>query len=181
MFTDKLEAFPELKTNRLRLRAMKVSDADDIAKLRSDVTVNRYIDRPEKITTKEATDFIEGITVSIRASRLLYWAINIGSDEKTIGTICIWNISKKDSCAEIGFELLPEFHGKGLMREALTTVMKYSFETMKLKTLTAWSHPDNKRSIKLLEKNNFRRDRIREKSTSEAGDLRGMNIYSRNR
>jgi ribosomal-protein-alanine N-acetyltransferase len=43
------------------------------------------------------------------------------------------------------------------MREAFLKVVAFGFETLKLKTIEAHTHPDNESSIKLLVKNNFKK------------------------
>jgi len=72
-----------------------------------------------------------------------------------IGTICLWNISDKGTKAEIGFELLPEFHGKGTMQEVIPIIINYGFETMGLNFIDGEVDPKNLRSIKLMEKYGF--------------------------
>jgi RimJ/RimL family protein N-acetyltransferase len=41
------------------------------------------------------------------------------------------------------------------MQEAIQTIIDYAFNEMKLNYLLAVFHPDNKPSIRLLERNNF--------------------------
>ncbi len=77
------------------------------------------------------------------------------NDNKLIGTICFWNIQWEDCRADIGYELNPEFWGKGIMKEAIPKVVGYGFITMKLHSIQADLHPGNIRSISVLEKNGF--------------------------
>jgi ribosomal-protein-alanine N-acetyltransferase len=51
--------------------------------------------------------------------------------------------------------MMPEYHGKGIMQEALTPVLEYGFNIMKLHTVEADADPENAPSIKLLERNKF--------------------------
>jgi len=83
------------------------------------------------------------------------WAITLRDDPKLIGTIGIWNIVKEKAEAEIGYELLPQYQGKGIILQALKTAIKFGFDTLKLKTIVAASRADNLRSVKLLEKCGF--------------------------
>jgi ribosomal-protein-alanine N-acetyltransferase len=41
------------------------------------------------------------------------------------------------------------------MQEALSAVIDYGFQQMHLNAIEAYTHPQNVKSIKLLEKNNF--------------------------
>jgi ribosomal-protein-alanine N-acetyltransferase len=72
-----------------------------------------------------------------------------------LGTICLWKISREESKAEIGFELLPEHHGKGIMQEVIPEVIRFGFEQMKLDAIEAELSPRNLKSVKLLERNHF--------------------------
>ena len=76
-------------------------------------------------------------------------------ENKPVGTICIWNISRENLRAEIGYVLHPDWQGKGLMNEALRTVLDFSFNNLGLHSMEANVDPGNLASIKLLEKNGF--------------------------
>lgn len=74
-----------------------------------------------------------------------------------VGTICLWNFSPENDSAEVGYELLPAFQGKGYMQEALAKVIEFGFEELALPALTACVHAENEASIRLLEKFDFER------------------------
>lgn len=148
--------FPTLTTARLMLRQLSTDDANKIFAIRSDERVNKYLDRTGCKTLEEARQFIDKINTGIANNECIYWAIALKNKPGLIGTICLWNISKEQSKAEIGFELLPDYQGKGFMQEAVTAVIEYGFKTMKLSLIEGVVDPNNARSIKLMEKNNFR-------------------------
>lgn len=151
--------FPNLTTERLLLRQLNENDENEIFKLRSDERVNKYLSRSKASSVEEAREFITKINKGIQDNQSLYWAITFKEDTKLIGTVCLWNISKENDTAEIGYELIPDYHEKGLMQEALTKVIGFGFENMKLKAIEAYTHPHNDGSTKLLVKNNFKKIR----------------------
>jgi ribosomal-protein-alanine N-acetyltransferase len=153
-----LKPFPHLATERLVLRELEKEDAAEIMVLRSDVKVNEFLDRPKSTTLHEALEFINKIKNVIAKNESVYWAIALKNNNQLIGTICYWNISKENDIAEIGYELLPGFQGKGIMQEAISKVILFGFDTMKLKVITALSAAGNHKSIQLLERNNFKLD-----------------------
>ena len=165
-------SFPILKTERLFLRQLTIGDDKAIATLRSDDTINKYLERPKTTNTTQAVEFINKINLSISKNDSFYWAITFKN--KLIGTICLWNISRDGLNIEIGFELLPDFHGKGLMQEALAAVIKYTFQTLNFKTVIAYVHADNIKSILLLDRNNFKRN----KEPENKGELEDLDVYS---
>ncbi|GAB4093755.1 hypothetical protein GCM10028786_26820 [Flaviaesturariibacter terrae] len=70
--------------------------------------------------------------------------------------ICLYGFSDDSAGCEIGYELLPGFQGKGIMREALEKVINYAFHTLNVQKIDAFFHRENKRSQKLLETFSFR-------------------------
>lgn len=146
--------FPQFYTARLHLRQLLHHDARAIAALRSNEIVNKFLDRQEQTSLAEAKSFIDKINGGIANNEWIYWAICLPNEEDLIGTICLWNFAEDNKVAEIGFELMPSFHGKGIMQEALTAVINYSRD-IGLETLTAFTHSENKASQQLLLRNNF--------------------------
>lgn len=142
--------FPKLITNRLLLRPLSIEDDKEILALRSNEKVNNYLDRTPNKTIEDARNFIQ----TILKNNSLYWAITM--HDQLIGTICLFDFEDSTGKAEIGFELLPEYQGKGIMHEAISKVITYSFETIHLVLLEAYVHKDNLPSKKLLEKLNFK-------------------------
>ena len=152
--------FPNIITERLSVRKLKIEDESEIFVLRSDERVLKYLDIPIAKTIDDARNFIEKINNGIINNEWIYFGIALKNKTKLIGTICIWNISKDGLTADIGYVLHPDFQGRGIMREALIKVINYGFEIMKLKSIDADVDPNNFKSIKLLEKNGFLYNRI---------------------
>ena len=154
----KFKPFPKIKTERLLLRKMEELDFDEILFLRSNETVNKFIERPENKKTKNKTDaikFINEINEAIEKNKSISWGITYKTDREIIGTICLWNFSKKNKTAEVGYDLNPEFQGLGIMSEALNSIIDFGFNNLKLYTIDAFTHKENKNSKKLLKKKEF--------------------------
>jgi [ribosomal protein S5]-alanine N-acetyltransferase len=177
MLTLNFSPFPDLKTARLSLRRVTIEDENEIFFLRSDEGVNTYVDRPKPNSPADAGNHINKVNNGIDNNESIYWGITLLNTTAIIGTICLWNISKEDYTAEVGFELMPGFQGQGIMKEAFSEVTRYGFETLKLTRLVAWVHHENSRSISLLRKFNFIRDADAEERAGKA-ELGNMVIYS---
>ena len=149
--------FPVLKTQRLTLRQLLRGDDKEIFALRSDDRVNKYLDRKPSKSLEEAKDFIETITKNIQNNDSIYWAITWKGTNNLIGTICLFDFSEQNSKAEIGYELLPDFQGKGLMQEAASKVIEFGIQHIGLHSIEAYTHCGNQPSVRLLEKLNFQR------------------------
>ncbi|MBE9586955.1 GNAT family N-acetyltransferase [Mucilaginibacter sp. JRF] len=164
----------ELSSPRLTLRKIMLADTAQLVLLRSDERVNRYLNRPATTSYEGAVEFI----VNILAADAHYWVITLKDETKLIGTICLWNTDHKRSVVEIGYELLPEFQGKGIMSEALSAVIAYNFDHLKFKTIVGTTHSENVSSIKILENNGFKRDVAREQQLQTEGGVVQEIVYS---
>lgn len=170
-----LSAFPTLSSERLTLREPTESDAPELLILRSDARVNKYLGRKPTATAEEALGFIRKVNENFKNNTGVYWAITQTGEQKLIGTICIFNLSGELKSCEIGFELMPCYHGKGIMNEALKKVIEFSFHTLGVETIEACTHKDNKGSLKLLQKFDFEQRSIVEEINSDLIILRLSN------
>lgn len=83
------------------------------------------------------------------------WAITLKDNPKLIGIIGHYRIKPEHFRAEIGYMLLPKYHGQGILSEAIKEVVSYGFEIMKLHSKEAIIDPENFASEKVLQKNGF--------------------------
>lgn len=148
--------FPVLKTERLTLRQLVINDEQEIFSLRSDIEINKYLDRQIANTIDDARNFINNVNENISKNDSLYWAITFGNKNILVGTICLFSFSEENDKCEIGYELLTHFQGQGIMKEAVQKVIDYAFNTIKVQKIDAVFHRNNQSSIKLLEKFSFR-------------------------
>lgn len=168
--------FPALSTERLLLRALQLTDDKEIFALRSDDNINKYLDRPKAHSIEDARDFIQKIINGIANNESIFWVITFKHETALAGTICLWNIDKENAVAEIGYELLTQYHGKGIMHEAAKEVIAFSFEQMKLQSIEACLHKDNLASVKLLERNKFIRS-LHSRNDDEVKTGNDMLVY----
>jgi [ribosomal protein S5]-alanine N-acetyltransferase len=170
--------FPVLITENLLLRQLSTDDAPEIFTLRSNEQVNRYIDRNKAESLDDALTFIDLINKSIANNESIYWVLQLKNDFKVIGTICLWNLSQEDGKAEIGYELLPAFQGKGLMQEAMSGIIEYGFNVMQLQTIEAWTVMQNQASIRTLQNNGFVVDEKAIGKMTEEEKKKGIIVFS---
>lgn len=146
-----MKRIPVLTTERLILRSLSDRDTREIFLLRSDPLINKYLDRQLSNNLDDALKFIE----RIKKNNLFYWAIVQKETEGLIGTICLFDFSEGNKKCEIGYELLTEFQGKGMMREAAKKIIEYSIQMLGIKTIDAYTHQDNQSSTNLLRELKF--------------------------
>lgn len=137
-----------------------------------------YIDRAPAKSIEEVYPFLQKINDSQNNNESILWAITLKGKTKLVGTICYWNIEKEHYRAEIGYNLLPEYQGKGIMQEAFSEVVNYGFEIMTLHSIAANVNPDDVPSIKLLERNKFVREAYFKENVFYDGRFIDTVIYS---
>ncbi|MBW7676448.1 GNAT family N-acetyltransferase [Chryseobacterium chendengshani] len=144
-----------IETDRFILKEIDESHVDDILKIRSNEVVNQFVKRIPPKTNYNALDFILTIKKRIQNRETFYWGISQKDQANLIGTICLWKFSEDRTEAEVGYELLPEFHRKGIMSEALYAVLNFGFNELNLQEILAFTNKFNENSKGLLLKHDF--------------------------
>ena len=170
--------FPVLLTERLILRQITQEDVTEIFFLRSDKKILQFLGKDAATSAEETSLFINKINELENNNDAVTWGIAYKNEEKLIGTICYWNITKEHYRAEMGYVLHPDHQGKGIMLEAISKVIKYGFENMKLHSVEAKVDPNNTSSIKLLERNNFIREGLFKEDYFYNGKFFDTAVYS---
>jgi [ribosomal protein S5]-alanine N-acetyltransferase len=147
--------FPILSSSNLTLRQLTIDDQESIFNLRTDPAINKYLGRTPSKSMEDAIAFIHKINENVKNNNSLYWAITITQTETFVGTICLYNFSIENKSCEIGYELLTQYQGQGMMYEAIQVVIDHVFHTLQFKQINAYTHIENLHSSKLLEKCHF--------------------------
>jgi ribosomal-protein-alanine N-acetyltransferase len=147
--------FPTLETERLIIKQVTEDDANDILELRSNEEVMKYIPRPTLQNKEEALELIAMLDDKIENNIGINWGIQLKNNSKIIGIIGFYRLKPEHYRAEVGYMLLPEYKGIGIVSEALKKVVEYGFKEMKLHSIEAVLDPKNGGSEKVLLKNGF--------------------------
>ena len=155
MLTLNFDPFPVITTERLVLRDIRATDAPHYFVLRSDPAIMKYIPRPVAKTVDDASAFITRIHTGFANKENINWAITMKGEDRLIGTIGYVRMKPEHFRAEMGCMLRNDLQGKGIMQEAITAIINFGFDEMKLNSIEALIDPDNKSSEKILKKNKF--------------------------
>lgn len=146
--------FPELETNRLKLRNVNDADTKFILKLFSNEKICEFLYDEEIFTKKEdAIEFIEWNT-NPEEKGYNRWIIE-KKDSNKIGTCGFHLWDRTNNIAERGYDLWYEFWGYGYMKEALIAAIESGFSNMKLNRINAYVALENKKSAFTLESLGF--------------------------
>ncbi len=178
MLQVSFQPFPVITTDRLVLRQMKHDDKDDMFIMRSDPEMMQYIPRPVAKTTDDIVALIDVINQGTTNNETINWVITLKGIDKVIGTIGFVRMKKEHYRGEIGYMLAKDQQKKGIMQEAIASVISYGFKTMKLHSIEAIVDPANTASARILEKNNFIKEGSLRENEFYNGRFLSSDIYS---
>ena len=147
-----------LETDRLILRAWEITDLDDFFEYAS---VEGVGEKAGWEHHKSKDKSLEILKMFIEEKKV--FAIVLKENQKVIGSIGIEELSEEldkdlDNLLgrELGYVLNKDYWNKGIMKEAVSKVVDYCFNTLKLNFLMASYFNHNIASKKVLENLNFK-------------------------
>ncbi|MEO8236569.1 MAG: GNAT family N-acetyltransferase [Flavobacterium sp.] len=178
MLNFNFNPFPVIETERLILRQITNEDVKEIFELRSNPETMKYIPRPLVKTTDDALEHIAMIEEKIVKNVGINWGITLKGRPEILGIIGYYRIQPENYRAEIGYMLLPEHHGKGIISEAVNRLITYGFDDLKLHSIEAVIDPQNFASEKVLQKCGFVKEAHFKESDFYEGKFLDKVIYS---
>ena len=149
-----------LETTRLNLRQLSVEDAEFMLGLLNEPSFLRFIgDRGVRSVEDSRQYILKGPVDSYSRLGFGMWLVELKESQVPIG-LC--GLVKRDFLADvdIGFAFLPGFWSKGYAYESAATVKDYAINVLGFKRLVAIVNPDNSASEKLLEKIDFKFEKM---------------------
>ncbi len=168
---EKMDVLRPLETERLKLRAWKISDAEDLYDYaQSDLvgpsagwSPHEDLESSKKIIKM----FIEEADV---------YAIELKKNSKVIGSIGLHERYPKDGeqegkQKEIGFVLSPMYWGNGYMPEAVEAVKGYALQQLDVDIIWCGHFKENMKSKRVIEKTGFVYDFDKEVTLPRLNDI----------
>ncbi len=150
------DPFPTFATPRLELRALRMTDAPRMFQLRSDPHVQRYAGRDPETTIEPTVRRLSEVLTGISEGTSIRWGLVDKASGLLLGSTGYWRWDKDHRWAEVGYELDPDYWGRGLMVEAMRVLLPYAFgPPMNLHRVEARIDPANTASRRVLEKLGF--------------------------
>jgi [ribosomal protein S5]-alanine N-acetyltransferase len=148
--------FPTLETERLVLRQIVPTDAEELYRIFNDEESMCYWScRPFRSVT-QADQLIKSMARAFLEESGIHWAITLRNEDRLIGK-CGYNEWRKlHRRGDISYIVDRRQWGKGLVSEALRAVLAYGFNQMNLHSIEAGVTPGNDASTRMLQKLGFR-------------------------
>jgi ribosomal-protein-alanine N-acetyltransferase len=149
------QIFPTLETERLVLREIVPSDAEDIYSIFSDEETMQYWSCRPYSSVDQASRLIESIAKQIQESTGIHWAITLRGEGRLIGKCGYNEWRKAHRRGDISYIVAREQWGKGVVSEALCAVLNYGFDHLNLHSIEAGVTPGNDASMRMLKRLGF--------------------------
>jgi ribosomal-protein-alanine N-acetyltransferase len=147
--------FPNLTTRRLILRRIMPGDAESLFAILSDEETMEFYGHEPHQSIDDTIDVIRQIEERYARKEALRWGIILQGEDRLIGSCSLFHFDESFDCAETGYELNRAFWGKGIMTEAMSTVLTFGFNELGLHRIEAVIDIANEHSKNLLLKLGF--------------------------
>ncbi len=146
----------ELETERLLLRQWKESDFKNLAILNSDPEVMEYY--PTLLSREESDAMGYKFQALLSEKGWGFWAVELKNLDSFIGFAGLHTPKQSlpfSPCVEICWRLLKPYWGNGYATEAAKATLKFTFETLGLTEIVAFTTVLNSRSRSVMERLGF--------------------------
>lgn len=168
---------PELVSDRVRVRELRLSDAPSLAETLASPQVSRYIS-PGPGSFVETEEFIVWARRARLAGRYICFGVVPPAATQAVGLFQLWPLDSSFRTAEWGFALGPRFWGTGLFEAGARLVTGFAFGTLGVVRLEARAAVDNARGNAALEKLGAVPEGVLRKCFLSNGEYRDHRMWS---
>ncbi len=166
-----------MQTKNYILKEIQASDIENIHRGLSDPEITRFYDvhYPTLEATKEQMEWYDSLKKNETG---IWWGVYDLEKNRFCGAGGFNSWEKQHKKAEIGFWLLKEFWGKGIMKEVMPKLFETGFTTLGLNRIEGYVVSDNTKCKNALEKINFTYEGTMRECEVKNGENISVDIYS---
>jgi [ribosomal protein S5]-alanine N-acetyltransferase len=169
---------PELETERLILRKIRLEDAKDIYHYGAQPEVSKYCIWETHKSVDDALSFINSAILKYENNEPSDWALYHKVDRRVMGAIGYVWVSPENMRCEVGYAISHDYWNKGYTTEALKAFIKYSFDVACLHRIEARCYYENVGSYRVMEKAGMKFEGLLEDQMYVKGDFWSMKLYA---
>ena len=144
-----------IESERLLLRKFSLNDIEAVYQFNSNVELHRYTGDEIINSRQRAEQIIKDIWLKDYTNYGYgRWALIYKPENKIIGFAGLKYLAEIGE-TDIGYRILPQYWGKGLVSEISKQIILYGFNELNLKRIIGIAMPENIASFKVLEKIGF--------------------------
>lgn len=138
-------------SQRLHFRELVPDDSAIMLRMHADEAIMRHLGMPPWHNNEESLDYIFKNLKSYREHGFGRWVVLDNNTGDWLGLAGLL-VDQHEGFIDLGYRFFPEHWGRGLATESVGAVLKYGFENLSLHEVQARVVPENKGSIRVLEK-----------------------------
>lgn len=159
------------------MRKFELRDADELFRILSDEEVNRFLPWFPHKTREETLRFLQDSVFADYDKAIAYrYAVILRSENKLIGYLSFLGIDEKERSGDIGYGLLREYWGKGIMTEAVKALL-FRLKADGFRYATATHDVQNPASGRVMQKCGMRYVRTYPEFWQPKGIWVNFNLY----
>ncbi len=177
-YPDFFGRLPILSTPDLTLRPFRRKDAQDVFAYSSDPEVARYVLWTAHQSISESKYYLRCMKQLYRRGLPSSWAIELKQTGRVIGSVGFMWVSLENRSAEIGYSLSRSYWNRGLMTQAVSSVIGTAFSCLLLNRIEAQIDIRNPASGRVLEKCGMMKEGILRSRIFNKGEYVDVVLYS---
>ena len=170
------QTLPVLESERIRLRPLRLDDAEEVFAMFSDTEVTRFWSFSAWTAPAQADAWLAE-RIGWGPPSVFGWAMADRSDDRFIGTTALFSLSGPLHRAELGYSLAPSRQGQGLATEAVRRALDFGFDVLGLERVEADVDPRNEASCRLAERLGFQREGLLRNRWRVGGEFADSILY----
>ena len=149
-----------IESERLILRKFSKNDFQDVFdNWASDEEVAKGAGWPKHVNVEDTKKLVNMWVKEYQNDNIFNWIIEL-KNKCPIGSITVVRKDLDNRVCELGYNIGRNYWNNGYATESIKMVISYLFETQLFDTITAQCFEHNAASIKVLEKNGFKKEGI---------------------
>lgn len=168
----------KILTNRLLLRQFNENDIENVFKGLSHIDVIKHygISFDSLEATKEQMTWFADLE---KDGTGMWFAVCSSDNQNFYGAGGLNSLSKEHKKAEIGFWLLPEFWGHGIMKEAMPLICDFGFNKLGLHRVEGFVESENVNCKNAMAKLDFQHEGTMKDCEIKNGKFISLDIYAK--
>ncbi|MBQ2729457.1 MAG: GNAT family N-acetyltransferase [Clostridia bacterium] len=142
----------DITTNRLKMRKLKLSDADAFYQFASDTKVTKYMNWIPHTSISDSINSIEKSIKEYENKSYYRWGISLKENDHLIGIIQLLAFDETKNSCSFAYMLNSEYQTKGYGTEALSAVIQFAFKKISVEVIEADIYSENKASSVVAKK-----------------------------
>lgn len=143
---------PMLETERLLLRRISVSDAEDMYEYSSREDVTKYLSWEKHCGINFTKKYVKVLSKAYSEGRFFDWGIELKGTGKMIGTCGFTSFDFDKNSCEVGYVINPSFRNRSYATEAVNRIIEFAFDVLGASEVDAKCMDGNEASLAVMKK-----------------------------